>query len=134
MKTLGYILIGAFVAVGVFSVFKSPVSQNFGSVAVGGEYQSTTTSTGFTNYSVLQNRSTSGSCTLGSVIITGAAAGTFTIYDATSTVTNTLWPTTTIASFPTNAAVGTYTFDVACRQGILVDFKGTLGTTTITYR
>ena len=129
MKYLtGIVVVLALVVLGGTYNFRG-VDKAVGSVQIGHEYQGTTTYTGFTNYSVLD----SGPGALGSVVITGAGSGTFTIYDATSTVTNTAWPTTTLASFPTNAATGTYTFDRIFQKGLLVDFKGTMGTTTITW-
>lgn len=105
------------------------------STIIGGEYQSTITrrmpaGTAITNLTVLK----SGAGTLGSVVITGAGTGVLTLYDATSTVTNTEWATTTLATFPASTAAGTYTFDVIFRKGLLIDYSGTVGTTTITYR
>ena len=106
-----------------------------GSTIIGGEYQSTTTrrmptGTGITNLTVLKSEAG----TLGSIIITGANTGVLTLYDGTSTVTNTLWPTTTLATFPASTAAGTYTIDAVARKGIIIEYSGTVATATITYR
>jgi hypothetical protein len=106
-----------------------------GSVSEGSAYNSINTNTASSNKDLIKL----GYGTLGSVIITGAAAGTFEIYDATTTnsVLRTVVATSSLiklASFPTNAAVGTYTFDTAFTQGLIVAFTGAQGTTTITLR
>lgn len=111
----------------------------FGSVTRASEYQATTTkkavtgAAGVTSLTVLST----GPCTLGSVIITGANTGIVNFYDATSTVTNTEWATTTIATIPASAAAGTYTFDAQCYKGLMYELVGTAATaptSTITYR
>ncbi len=75
---------------------------------------------------------------LGSVIITGAATGNFTLYDATTTdVTKRAGATSTLtvlAHFPTSAAAGTYTFDEVFFKGLLYTSVGNMGSSTITYR
>ncbi len=81
----------------------------------------------------------SGPATLGSVVITGAAAGVINIYDATTSNVNLRTgnvPTSTIlkATFPASAAAGTYTFDTTVTNGLYVSILGTMPTTTITYR
>jgi hypothetical protein len=107
-----------------------------GSINDGGAYSSIVTySANATNKDLVKL----GQGIFGSVVITGAAAGTFEIYDATTTngLIRTLTATsslTKLASFPTNAAVGTYTFDTAFTQGLVVAFTSTQGTTTITYK
>lgn len=111
-------------------------SDTHASVSQGSSYKSVVTATALQNSGALNT--TAG--TLGSVVITGAAAGTFELYDATTTdvtkraaslATSTL---RRLASFPTNAAVGTYTFDSEYYFGLVVAFTSTQGTTTITYR
>jgi len=120
-----------------FVIVNDRASLADASVSRSHEYQATTTSTG---------RFSTGPQTLqtypgafGSVIITGAAAGVMNFYDATTTnsslrdssqATSSLL----IASFPTSAAVGVYTFDQIVKRGLVVDIIGTMPTTTITYR
>lgn len=106
------------------------------SVNYGHEYQGTTTSTG--RFPTLATIKT-GSGSLGSVIITGAATGIVHIYDATTTnvslrTGNKATSTIYLASFPTSAATGTYTFDRNVFDGIIVETIGTMPTTTITFR
>lgn len=76
--------------------------------------------------------------TLGSVIITGTSTGNLVLYDATtSNVTLRAGATTTLpilAQFPANAVGGTYTFDEYYQLGLVVEFNGAQGTSTITYR
>lgn len=144
MSTFQKLLVGLLSLVIVILLFFSPSSSlrtNFGSVSFGNEYQSTTTSptSGLTSFSattgaykVLQT----GSGTLGSVVVTLGSNAPLRIYDATSTVTNTQWATTTLADFKTTATAGTYTFDVIFQKGLLVETVSTVGiaSTTITYR
>lgn len=98
-------------------------------------YMSTSTKTAITglnmaNLTVLK----SAPGTLGSVVITGAAAGQMNFYDATSTVTNSLWATTTLVSIPVSAAAGTYTLDVAFSKGLIYEFVTAAATATITWK
>lgn len=112
----------------------SYTATNLGSVGLGNEYHATTTRSNDTatiaDLAVLK----SGSGALGSVIITGVATGIIFLYDATSTVTNTEWATTTLAVFPASTVAGTYTFDAIFLKGLLIDYSGTLATSTITWR
>lgn len=120
----------------IVSILLKPVSPVEGSTARGSEYQATTTSTGrFLNDVALQT--TSG--TLGSVVITGAAAGVISLYDATTTnvsqrAASMSTSSILVASFPASAAAGTYTFDEILINGLYVDITGTMPTSTITFR
>lgn len=132
---LKQIIIGALLAI-VAMLGGGYTATNLGSVQDGHAYSSVTTATGLTTNKDLLKL---GSGTLGSVVITGAAAGTFEFYDATTTnaTLRTITATTSLtklASFPTNAAAGTYVFDTAFSQGLIVAFTSTQGTTTITFR
>ncbi len=129
--------IGVVIAI-VLSVFalSGNKTDKLSGVARGESYSSVTTATALTSNKDLLKL---GSGVLGSVVITGAAAGTFEFYDATTTNASLRTITATsslrrLASFPTNAAVGTYIFDTAYNQGLIVAFTSTQGTTTITYR
>ena len=122
------------VAAALFSYRSSPVSV--GSTPRGGEYQGTSTQqTYFNPETVLLT--TSG--VLGSVVITGTSGGVVNLYDATTSninfrtgqaATSSLF----LASFPANAATGTYTFDRNVYSGLYVSVVGTIPTTTITFR
>lgn len=78
--------------------------------------------------------------TLASVIITGANTGVVNFYDATTTdiskrTGNTATSSILLASFPTNATVGTYTLDIGFNTSLLMElYSGNMPTTTITWR
>lgn len=116
-------------------IFASPQAPT-GSVVRVGEYQATTTSTGnFATIALVQ----SGASTLGSVVITGAAAGVINIYDATTTditlrAGSKATSTITKVELPASTVAGTYTFDISLHDGLLVETIGTSPTTTITFR
>lgn len=126
MNMKNNILIGGVIVMVVLIglVFRgSPIAQKtLGSVTAANEYiaSTTDTQTRFNNYQVIRK----GPGTLGSVVITTTGTSPFNLYDATSTVTNGEWATTTLASFPASPTVGTYTFDVNVVKGILVEFTG----------
>ena len=127
----------AFVIVGFFGgYFKTdPV---VGSVAQSGEYQSTTTGLGSGNATIVVLKSAPGVNVLGSVVITGATAGSFYFYNATTT-DNTLRASVsttsiTLVNIPNSAATGTYTFDIVAPLGLLMEITGTAPTSTVTFR
>lgn len=81
-----------------------------------------------------------GQGSLGSVIVTGAGgAGTMNFYNAT-TINESLRKSTLatstifITSIPTDLVAGTYVYDVTFTDGLIMEWVGTIGTTTITYR
>lgn len=106
--------------------------MTLGSVTDDGVYNATSTSAAFGLSKVLKT----GQGVFGSVVITGTGPGAVTLYDATTTnaLLRTKVATTTLANFQTTATPGTYTFDVAFVEGLIVDFGGGTGTTTITWR
>lgn len=111
-----------------------------GSVAVGNDYNATTTEATWT----LARRIKSGPGSLGSVIVTNTGATSpLTIYDATTTdilggrAASMSTTSVTIAKFPVGTTAGTYTFDVDLRYGLIVETStgGTgVASTTITWR
>ena len=127
------ILSFAIVVLGVCYLAK-PIGTVFAGVPIGNEYHST--STRAFNGNILTNGTVlfSGSGALGTVTITGANTGIITLYDATSTVTNTQWATTTLAQFPASTAAGTYVFDVIVQKGLYFEYSGLAPTTTISFR
>lgn len=133
-KSLSWIIgVALVVVIAIFlgRTTSNPVSQ--GSVSQGSEYNATSTYRAngvpqFPNTQVIKTFAG----TLGSVVITGAVAGTIRLYDATST---TDVSSTTLAIFPSSTAAGTYTFDVGFSRGLIVGTTvGLAPTTTITWR
>jgi hypothetical protein len=113
------------------------VSPALGSVARSGEYQSTTTSLGRFSTGPISLCSTPG--TLGSVIVTGAAAGPIYFYNATTSsvlLRHASLSTSTLilATLPASIAAGTYTYDSIAPTALMMEVSGTMPTTTITYR
>lgn len=125
----------------------SVVQQRFGSTIQAGEYNATSTRSfnGVALPNLVVLNAGAGICpttcpgTFGSVIITGANTGVINFFDATTSdvnkrTGNTATSSLFIAQLPTNAAVGTYTFDISLRNGLLYEIIGTAATSTITER
>lgn len=117
------------------SVLGGSVSPaKLGSVNIANDYHATTT-TIFQSGAVLS----SNPGTLGSVIITLTGTAPLTIYDATTSNVNLRALATSslpvLASFPASPTVGTYTFDEAVYNGLVLSLgSGTIASSTITYR
>lgn len=141
--------ISTLVSVGCLLAFSLFIISSFsytapalGSVAVTNEYFATSTAANGGHGATITGTQLirTGGGALGSVIITGAAAGAINIYDATTTnilnrTGNKATSTILIASFPPSTVAGTYTFDTWFTTGLLVElYGGTMPTTTITYR
>jgi len=95
----------------LISLFGSNEGGRLGSIEdASSGYQSTTTrsipGSSLANGQILSL----GQGILGSVVITGAGAGVINLYDATSTITNSQFGTTTLVTIPASAAAGTYVF------------------------
>lgn len=104
--------------------------QSFGSVAVSNEYRATTSiaSSAGTHYLA----STLPNCTLGSIVVASTSETLFRIWDATST---TDVASTTLLTMDNSPAAGTYTFDLTCKRGIVVDTPASFtGVYVVTYR
>lgn len=125
---LGLVVIG----LGVYSDTSEP--KKIGSVAQSGEYQATTTYSklGVPTFGSAQTIIANKNGALGSVIITGAVAGSIRLMDATST---TDVSSSTIVVFPSSTAAGTYVFDSFVTRGLIVETTtGLVPTSTITFR
>lgn len=75
----------------------------------------------------------------GSLVITGAGAGTINFFDATTSnvnlrTGNAATSTILIASFPVSTAAGTYTIDATLNSGLLMEVIGTAPTSTPTWK
>lgn len=140
-KHLISLLVAGAVLIGIllYQVFND-TPKALGSIDSESGYLSTSTrsmlnGTALPNSTVVKN----GPGMLGSVVITGAAAGPMTFYNATTTdvnkrTGNNSTSTIMIATFPASTAAGTYTLDVTFTQGLIYEFSGTAPTSTITYR
>ena|SRR3990167_5209080 len=109
------------------------ISKNLGSVAVGNQYQSTTTPQ-VADRTIL----CSGTGILGSVNILGYGTGELGIFDATTT--NVLTRTGNFATssiilawYPVTATSSIH-FDIEFKRGLLIDYGTSVGTSTISYR
>lgn len=124
-----------FVLVSVKLVFFND-KTSVGGVSKASEYHATTTSPGrFPSAYLLST----GVGTLGSVIITGPAAGSISLYDATTSNVNLrtgqkATSSLLIADFPMNTATSTYVFDSIFIDGLYIQTNGTMPTSTITWR
>lgn len=110
---------------------------SLGSIIDGQAYNSTTTSSSW-NTPALSVGGTkllkTGSGTFGSVIITNETAGSFNVYDATST-NHGDHATTTLAQIYASVAENTYTFDSVFTRGLLIEFQSSnVASSTITWR
>ena len=109
---------------------------DLGSVSVSDEYSSVLTGGGSGLDDGVILKGAQG--VLGSVVITGAAAGALLFYNATtSDVTLRAGATSTLellADIPKSTVAGTYTFDIVADIGLLLVMDGTQPTSTVTYR
>ena len=119
-----------------FIVIKSDKngSKSLGGVAQGQSYMSTTTHDFGTVSAGSSKLLKNGDGEFGSVIITNSTAGSFNLYDATST-NHGDHATTTLAKVGASLAAGTYIFDVVFSRGLLVEFQSSnIASSTITWR
>jgi hypothetical protein len=140
MKYKKEILLVIAVIVVAFVLFSPSSPVSVGSIAPGDAYQATTTSTGRFASGITNLCSVGGA--VGSVVVTGAAAGQINLYNATTSATSgttgraasvstsSIWA----INIPVSAAAGTYVFDEIFDTGIVLEVLGTIPTTTITYR
>ncbi len=131
------VLIAIVVVVGWYAVAR--IEGPIGSVSVSNEHRATTTGAFASSGGLQLTTLKSGWGSLGSVVITAAAAGQINIYDATTSDINlraSTMSTTSIqrVNFLVSAVVGTYVFDIIMPNGILLETTGTAPTSTVTYR
>jgi hypothetical protein len=135
MKTAILILIGVILIVGAIWFNRPIIEINQGGVPL---------SSGYHNFTTIATTSTvylikSGPGLLGSVIVHTLGTGYFTLYDASSTLPAQRTITATSALpvlgiISASQAAGTYIFDDYFVDGLMVDYNGTQGTSTITWR
>lgn len=145
MKTLQNKIIASALVVGVLAlatIFTLLTQQKraVGSVAPGGEYRSVTLPVTASNTQLCNQDATLQQApgVLGSVFITSYGTGELLIVDATTTNNNlrVSVATTSITKFhaPIMATSSWSGVDINFQNGIIVVARGTVGTTTITYR
>lgn len=136
---LSAVILGIFALLSVITISTTVHQPNvaLGAVARGNDYQATSTNniTGSPAEAVLQNVPG----TLGTVNITGSNSGVMNLFDATTSNVNlrTGQPassTILLASFPTGAATGTYSFDRSFYNGLYLSVTSNAPTSTITFR
>lgn len=125
---LGIMIAGMLI---LFAILAGKSQPTFGSIMDGQQYFSTTTSsvagTTWTEPVAVTGTTSVRSGTLGSVIITKQTQlTTLNIYDATTTnvnlrTGNVATSSIILASFASSTPVGTYTFDLVYKTGLLID-------------
>lgn len=119
----------AFIGVGVLVLLSALSGNNpLGAAITGQAYTATTTDSGEAG-THLQAKTARG-CEVGSVVIASSSATSFVLWNATSTTDT---ASTTLATFEAGAVEGTYTFDVVCTRGLVIEapagFNGSFVTT-----
>lgn len=104
------------------------------SVGFSGEYNYSTTTRDHAGTALTSRVLKTGPGALSSIQITGANTGIINFYDATSTVTNSEWATTTLASIPASAAAEGFVFNASFVKGLYVEVVGLAPTSTITWK
>ena len=133
------------IVIGVFTILLQRPWEVIGSVAVGNQYQSTTTPLVVNKTNLCPARSDMPSQTtgvLGSVNVLKSGAGTLTFYDATTTnaskrSSDQATSSILMVDFPASPTVESYHFDIEFKRGLLVDYTTTgtgVSSTTISYR
>ena|SRR3990167_8924707 len=138
-----YIGIALILAViGVLGVLWQKPWQVVGSVAVGNQYQSTTTPQVADGTNLCPARSGMASSTtgiLGTVNVLGTGTGELLILDATTTdvtrrIGNIATSSLILAWYPVGFGTTTNEFDIEFKRGLLIDYTTGVATSTISYR
>lgn len=137
MKTTILIyVVSVLLAVGItYFVTKPDVEPVVSGVTVGNEYNYVSVTPVSSAPAMLKT----GPGAFGSFIISTAGTGRLILYDATTTQSTlrTIQATSSlpiVATIEPSQAVGDYVYDVVFNGGLLIDYVGTQGTSTITYR
>ena len=132
------IIIGLTVLVGMLAGYIASFTNApiLGSVNDGQAYTATSTKDQIGNTIADLTVLKSSGGVLGSVVITGANAGTFILYDATTTnaTLRTKTATTTIATYPTNLLAGEYPCECTFNDGLILDYVTGLASSTISWK
>lgn len=127
-------LTAVIVAIFALVIWYAPVRQTaLGSVIQGNEYTSTTTDSGSVGHWLARSVTGGSTCALGSIVVASSSVTTFQIWDATTTVTD--LASTSLVTLKASVPEGTYTFDVGCSRGLVVDVPTNFdGNYVVTYR
>lgn len=137
MKDNLKIALGVIIIIVIFLTRQAPETR-VGSIDGQSAYVGTTTDSTW-NAAALQTGGfkllRNGPGILGSIIINNSTLGSFTLYDATTTVNGGVYGTTTLAKAVASVAAGTYTYDVAFSRGLIAEFQSSnVASSTITQK
>lgn len=139
---LAGVLVGILVFVGVSRLLPTKSYSLGGGASNLDTYQATSTRSGtgaaIASISVLSDGTQGTGGTLGAVTITGAGAGSYFFWDATTTNVNKrtgqiATSSLKVITIPASAATGTYTFKANFYTGMIMEIQGTAPTSTVTY-
>lgn len=136
----GLILLAVFVIYGITSSKPIKTADTvFGNIATFEAMQATTTDVTWTVTADFANTRFKQLCSaqgiLGSVIIQNETAGSFNIYDGTTTNHVNTATSTILAKVYASQAEGAYPYNAYARTGIIIEFPSTnVASSTITYR
>lgn len=133
-NVLDKIIILGVVVVIASLLFGGSTDKKFGGVVQGSEYLATTTrSTSAGTHWLAKSTTNARVCVLGSVVVASSSPdATLVLWNATSTTDS---ASSTIATLKASIGEGTYTYDITCSRGIVVETpSGFNGEYTITYR
>lgn len=136
-KTILVLVIGILTLVGFNTLKSQNATQTVSFGNFGGEAAYATTTDEFGAVVVGGSKLLkTGPGVLEHIVITNETAGSFNVYDATSTNTNHRnHATTTIAKISASLAEGSYDFQVAFARGLLIEFQSTnIASSTITWK
>lgn len=116
----------------VFLNVKEARDGRLGSVSVSNEYNATTTnSTSANTHSLIK----SSQCTVGSIVVASSSPSGQDVKIWNATTTRTDLSSTTLVTLRGGVSEGTYTFDIACTRGLVIETPASFnGSYVITWR
>ena len=127
--------------IGAYALFQTKPWQAGASVAVGSQYQSTTTPAVAARTNLCPARVGMASSTtgvLGTINVMGAGTGELLVLDATTTDNTLRVPAATsslvLAQYATGVGTTSQVFDVEFERGLLIDYTTGVASTSISYR
>lgn len=125
-------------ALALYALFTEQPWKAGASNFVGNDYEATSTKNAI-GTTLTDRLLKTGNGSFAQVVVTGAAAGQFTLYDATTTNTSLRAASMSTSSlkswnFPASIVAGTYTFDTEFTYGLFLDTESTAPTSTVMWR